>query len=77
MDKDEGVNAEKIFLIAEGNEKGIFQLDLQSGDLSLKPGLDPVKVAGRYNLKLEVSLSYKLAPFKWATEPKKSFPLGV
>ncbi len=59
MDKDEGVNAEKIFLIAEGNEKGIFQLDLQSGDLSLKPGLDPVKVAGRYNLKLEVSLSYK------------------
>uniref|UniRef100_A0A5K3F9P2 Protocadherin-1 n=1 Tax=Mesocestoides corti TaxID=53468 RepID=A0A5K3F9P2_MESCO len=53
-DKDTGVNAEKIFLIAEGNEIGIFQLDLQSGDLSLKPGLDPLKVAGRYNLKLEV-----------------------
>lgn len=49
------MNAEKIFLIAEGNEKGIFQLDLQTGDLSLKPGLDPIKVAGRYNLKLEVS----------------------
>ncbi|KAL5109099.1 Protocadherin-1 [Taenia crassiceps] len=53
-DKDIGVNAEKIFLIAEGNEKGIFQLDLQTGDLSLKPGLDPIKVAGRYSLKLEV-----------------------
>ncbi|KAM7535808.1 hypothetical protein Aperf_G00000097434 [Anoplocephala perfoliata] len=53
-DLDAGVNAEKIFLIAEGNEKGIFQLDIQTGDLSLKPGLDPIKVAGRYNLKLEV-----------------------
>ncbi|CDI98527.1 protocadherin 1 [Echinococcus multilocularis] len=53
-DKDTGVNAEKIFLIAEGNEKGIFQLDMQTGDLSLKPDLDPVKVAGHYNLKLEV-----------------------
>ncbi|VDO09682.1 unnamed protein product [Rodentolepis nana] len=54
VDNDAGVNAEKIFLIAEGNEKGIFQLDIQTGDLSLKPGLDPLKVAGRYNLKLEV-----------------------
>lgn len=54
MDKDEGVNGEKIFLIADGNEKGVFQLDLQCGDLSLKPGIDPLKVAGRYNLKIEV-----------------------
>ncbi|VUZ55096.1 unnamed protein product, partial [Hymenolepis diminuta] len=29
-------------------------MDIQTGDLSLKPGLDPLKVAGRYNLKLEV-----------------------
>lgn len=55
IDLDAGVNAEKIFLIAEGNEKGIFQLDIQTGDLSLKPGLDPLKVAGRFDLKLEVS----------------------
>ncbi|VDN08967.1 unnamed protein product [Dibothriocephalus latus] len=53
VDKDEGPNAEQVFLIAEGNEKGIFQLDPQTGDLSLKPELELTSIQGRYQLKLE------------------------
>ncbi|VDL91449.1 unnamed protein product [Schistocephalus solidus] len=54
VDKDEGANAEQVFLIAEGNENGIFQLDPQTGDLHIKPGLDLTSIQGRYQLKLQV-----------------------
>uniref|UniRef100_A0A0X3P734 Cadherin domain-containing protein n=1 Tax=Schistocephalus solidus TaxID=70667 RepID=A0A0X3P734_SCHSO len=54
VDKDEGANAEQVFLIAEGNENGIFQLDPQTGDLRIKPGLDLTSIQGRYQLKLQV-----------------------
>ncbi|KAL7060243.1 hypothetical protein AAHC03_09817 [Spirometra sp. Aus1] len=69
MDKDEGANAEVVFLIAEGNEKGVFQLDPQTGDLSLRAGLDLTSIQGRYHLKLEVrdSGSPPLSGFAYIT----------
>ncbi|VDP98466.1 unnamed protein product [Trichobilharzia regenti] len=54
-DADEGINSQLTFyLLEESNEKQIFMVDPNSGELSLLPVSDPYSIEGRHELKFEV-----------------------
>ncbi|KAK4472361.1 hypothetical protein MN116_003622 [Schistosoma mekongi] len=54
-DSDEGLNSQlSFYLLDESNEKNIFTIDPNNGELSLLPTVDPYNIGGRYQLKFEV-----------------------
>ncbi|KAH8853958.1 Protocadherin-9 [Schistosoma japonicum] len=54
-DSDEGLNSQlSFYLLDESNEKNIFTIDSNTGELSLLPTVDPYSIGGRYQVKFEV-----------------------